>query len=96
VKASARAKLVERVFLRYLDARREFSRVLDLCAMKGWPDRSATVRIANRVEELFFLQLSVRLTQLVSQSGSNHGEWKEYTSTAKVLTGPGKTGPAGW
>jgi hypothetical protein len=52
--------------------------------MKGWPDRSAAVRIADRVEELFFLQLSVRLTQLVSQSGSNHGEWKEYTSNAKV------------
>ena len=43
VKTSARAKLVEDVFLRYLDARRAFNLALERCALKGWPDRGAAI-----------------------------------------------------
>ena len=84
MKTSTRAKLVEDVFLRCLDARRTFSRGIGRCAIKGWPDRGAAVRITTRVQELFFAQLSARLTHFVLQNGSDDTTWNEYTNTAKV------------
>jgi hypothetical protein len=36
------------------------------------------------VQELFFSQLSARLTHLVLQSGSDDNTWNDYTNTAKV------------
>lgn len=83
-KIGARAKLVEEVFLRCLDARLDFSRALERCAIKGWPDRGVAIRNATRVQELFFLQLSARLTHLVLQNGSDDTAWNDCTSTARV------------
>jgi hypothetical protein len=84
VKTGVRAKLVEEVFLRYLDARRAFNLALERCALKGWPDRSAAVRNAARLQELFYEILSLRLKHLVLRSASNDIGWNEYTSTEKV------------
>jgi hypothetical protein len=84
VKPDARAKLVEGVFLRYLDARREFSLALERCAIKGWPDRRTAVRTSARVQGLFFSQLAARLTHLVCEHGLNDAMWSGYTTTLQV------------
>jgi hypothetical protein len=81
---SAQAKLVEDVFLRYLDARRAFSLALERSAIKGWPDRSAVVRNATRVQALFFSQLTARLIHLVLRNGTDDTMWNGYTTTSKV------------
>jgi hypothetical protein len=83
-KINASARLVERVFLKCLEARNAFSLELERCSIKGWPDRSAAIRISTRVQELFSLQLSARLTHLVRRHGSDDALWSAYTSTAKV------------
>ena len=79
----ARADLIKDVFLRCQDARLEFNSALERCALKGWPDRSAAVRTATRLQELYFSQLSARLTHLVSR-GDMGAPWKEYATTAQV------------
>lgn len=81
---STRAKLVEEVFLSYLDARRVFNLTLERCALKGWPDRSAAITNAARLQELYYSQLSARLTHLVLQNGPNEAMWNDYTTTLKV------------
>ncbi len=42
------------------------------------------MRITTRVQQLFFSQLSVRLTHLVLQNGADDTAWNDYTNTAKV------------
>ena len=84
MKTSGRAGLVEEVFFRYLDARRTFNLALERCALKGWPDRSAAIRNATQLQELYFSQLSARLTHLVLQEGSDDVNWLDYTNTFKV------------
>ena len=80
----SRAKLVEDVFLRCIDARLAFNHELERCAIKGWPDRRAPARTAARIQELYFSQLSARLSHLVLQNGSDDTAWNAYTNTAKV------------
>jgi hypothetical protein len=84
VKVSTRAKLVEDVFLRYLESRRPFSLELGRCALKGWPDKGLLVRNTTRVQMLFFDQLSTRLARLMLHNGSDDAIWSNYTTTSKV------------
>ena len=81
---SARAKLVEEVFVECINARLEFNQALERCAIKGWPDRVRPARIAARVQELYASQFSARLIYLVLENGLDDAEWSNYTSTAQV------------
>jgi hypothetical protein len=81
---NARAKLVEGIFLRYIDARIAFCFALQRCAIKGWPDRRALVTQSTRAQELFFAQLSARLNHLVRHAGSDDTQWNKYRTTNEV------------
>jgi hypothetical protein len=84
VKMRSRAKRIEEVFSRYLDARLAFCNALERCATKGWPDRVAVIRESTRLQELFFARLSARLAHLVLQNDSEGVAWNEYTNNLKV------------
>ncbi len=83
-KTSARAKLIQEVFLRSIDARLAFSRSLERCAIKGWPDKASDVRNTTRVQELFWSQLTARLNHLILLSGWDDAQWRQYTNTAMI------------
>jgi hypothetical protein len=80
----SRAKLVEDVFSRSIEARLKFNVALCRCALKGWPDRADKIRHNTRFHELQMLQLVARLSHLVRHGNSAGSSWCETTSTAEV------------
>ena len=78
METGVRAKLVEDVFHRYLEAQREMSLALQRCALKGWPDRRALIRNATHLQELFYERLSLRLKHLVLRSASDDMGWNDH------------------
>jgi len=79
-----RSAIVCRIFLRYLDARIKFNAELERCALKGWPDRGASIRMATRGQERLLRRLAMRLSELAGREGPEAPRWEVYTSTLKV------------
>jgi hypothetical protein len=61
-----------------------FNRVLEHCALKGWPDRRAAICNATRFQELCYQRLNIRLNDLVRREGILTSGWESYTNTEKM------------
>jgi hypothetical protein len=81
---SRRGNLVGAVFLKSVDARREFSRTLSRCALKEWPDRAEKIRHNQEFAELQFQQLEARARFVSQHCDQETDSWADSTSTANA------------
>jgi len=73
--------VIRDAYLRYTEAKQDFFRVLERCALRGWPDRKVAIRNAVRLQELLSEQERLRLSYLEA-CDSTDSVWQAPTIAA--------------
>jgi hypothetical protein len=72
----SRSKLSE-AFRQLIEAMRQFLRIAEHCSLKGWPDRTAAIRTAFRLQRLLNEREALRFEKLMGKPEQMH--WDSLT-----------------